>query len=226
MGKKLIWEKKTEFESFERSVIDTAEKCNSLIATFHAFQDWQKIDTIEDWLYLVTDPQLYFDSVLIGSVKIDTGGRQADPLVLASLVSVDRPNYLNMVAGIPVFEDECIPCRKLKQKKGSRAISISSYQSYQKYLIFNAGHFTVNEEAVELAKENFKIYADSPEKLEVVTFWENLCGVLNNYHTRYHIQNEDKRSICKALKLQQSEGYEGDFVVNPQALSLEIQSTF
>jgi hypothetical protein len=111
----------------------------------------------------------------------------------------------------------------MKIKRGASAISLSTYKQYQDYLIFNSGHFTINEETVARQKETFKTYADTPQKIKVATFWESLCIILDQYHDRYPISDEDKRTIGKAMKLQLSEGFRGKFVVNPEALSNEIK---
>lgn len=224
MKQKEIYFDKSSATAFEKSCTDVAERCNSLIETFETFQDWQKITTHAEWLELVADPGTYFDTVLLSNVNLSTGGRQADPAILASLVQVDREEYNNLTAGMPVSEG-CKPCQKMKLKKGKSAITLSHYQQFENYMVFNAGNFTINEETISIKKDSFRIYADTPARIEIVTFWNNLVNTLNQYHDRYHINNEDKRLFCKALNLQQSEGYEGTFVINNQALSLEILNT-
>jgi hypothetical protein len=221
-NKVLIYEDRNSATAFEKSVIDTAERCNSLIETFENFQDWKKITTLQDWLELVDNPKDYFDKILIASVNLSTGGRQADPSILASLVQIDRESYLNLTAGMPVSEG-CKPCQKMKLKKGKSAITLSHYQQFENYLIFNSG-FTINEETIATKLEGFKTFADTPARIEIVTFWTNLVKTLNQYHDRYHITDEDKRLIGKSLKLQLSQGTAGNFIINNQTLSYEIQN--
>ena len=219
----MIWESKSESIAFEKAVISTAEKCNSLVELFESFQEWKRIESLEDWIQLVDSPKDYFDKILIASLDLKVTGKQPNPEILAQLYGVDRSSFLNLTAGMPVNET-CEPCKKLKIHKGSTAISLSSYQQFESFMIFNSGHFVLNIETVKVKKETFKIFADTEAKIKVVTFWESLCDILNQYHDKYHINNEDKRIFCKALKLQQSEGYEGKFVVNNQLVSLEIQN--
>ena len=222
--RKMIWENKGEAIAFEKLIVNTMERCNSLIETFELFQDWKRIESLEDWIELISNPQEYFDSVLLASVNLSTGGRQADPKALARLVQIDRESYLNIVAGKPIAEG-CKPCQKMKLKKGTSAISLYQYQSNQDYLTFDSGRFYLNGVTIAKKKEDFKIYADTPSRIEVVNFWQSLCNSLNQYHDKYHINNEDKRLIGKALKLQLSEGFEGTFVINNHALSNEILNT-
>ena len=222
MKQKEIYYDKSGAEAFEKSVIKTAESCNSLIETFESFQDWQKINTLQEWIELVSNPGEYFDKILLTSVNLSTGGRQANPEVLANLVSVDRENYLNITSGKAIIESECKPCQKMRLKKGASAINIYQYQQFENYLVFNAGNFTLNEESVSAHKNSFKVYADTPAKSEIIDYWQSLCDTLNLYHDRYHISADNKIQISKALKLQLSEGVDGRFVVNNQAVSYEI----
>ena len=175
----LIWNDKNAGNAFEKDVISTAEKCNSLIEAFQSFQDWKKIDTLQDWIDLVTDPGKYFDTVLITSVNLPTGGKQANPEVLARLVQVDRENYLNIVAGKPIAEG-CKPCQKMKIKRGQTAISLSIYKQYQEYLIFNSG-FTLNEESISKKKEDFRIFAETEKQLNYYNHFVDLAKILNEH---------------------------------------------
>lgn len=224
MKTKEIYFDKAGFASFEKSCIDTAERCNDLIQIFENFQEWQKIKTLNDWLDLVTDPKAYFDKVLLLNVDLKvTGSRQPDPEVLAKLLAVERDSYLNLVAGLPVADPTCSSCKKMKVRKGATAINIYQYQQFENYLLFNnAGNFTISEEKISIKKDSFKIFADSPEKLEITNFWQSLSDTLNLYHDRYHITADNKMLIAKILKLQLSEGTDGRFIVNTQAVGLEI----
>jgi hypothetical protein len=226
-NKKLIYEDRNAAKNFEKSVVETAERSNYLIDVFNGFQPWKKITIYGDWIDLVSDPEACFDAVLLSNVDLKvTDGRKADPQKLADLLAVDRISYMNLVAGLPVSEADCIPCQKMaKIRKGTTAISLSSYQQYENYLMFNSGHFTMNEETVSSHKDKFRVYADTPARMEVVKFWQSLCDTLNLFHDRYHIAPDNKRVISKALKLHLSEGFEGRFIVDEQALSLEILNT-
>lgn len=178
--RKLIWESKSEATAFEKSVVDTAERCNSLIETFESFQDWMKITTHAEWLELVTDPGTYFDTVLLANVNLSTGGRQVDPEALSKLVQIDRDSYLNLVAGKPV-SDGCKPCQKMKLKRGSTAISLSGYLSDKDYLIFESGQFYLNTEAIEIKKESFKTYLENQNQVEYYQHYLNLGKILNDH---------------------------------------------
>ena len=224
--KKEIYFDRSGAVAFEKSVIETAERCNDLIQIFENFQEWQKINTFDDWLDLVSDPKAYFDKVLFSNVDLKiTGARLPDPAVLAKLLAVERDSFMNLVAGFPIADPDCVPCQKMKIRKGTIAIRPEHFQLYENYLIFNSGNFTINEETIAIHKDSFKVFADTPAKMEIINFWQSLCDTLNLYHEKYHISADNKVLISKALKLQLSEGTEGRFIVNNQAVSLEILNT-
>ncbi|MBN1118229.1 MAG: hypothetical protein JXA77_13555 [Bacteroidales bacterium] len=179
--KVLISEGRDKAEAFTKDVNEVLEGCNSLINIFHEFQDLTHITTEEEFIELVTDPKEYLDRFLIAAVDLRTTGKaKIDPEQLARLLSIDRDNYLNLVAGIPVTED-CEPCRKVKKvRRGQLAIDLHNYQEYSSYLVFNSGIFTKNIPAIEEKKKSFRVYADSPEALQLVEHYENLCQTLNN----------------------------------------------
>lgn len=176
----LIWNDKNAGNAFEKDVISTAEKCNSLIEAFQSFQDWKKIDTLQDWIDLVTDPGKYFDKTVLTNVSLSTGGRTPEIESLCKLIGIDRENFLNITSGKSIVESECKPCKKLKLKKGQTAISLSVYKQYQEYLIFNSG-FTINEETVLKQKEGFKIFAETEKQLKYYSHFVDLAKILNEH---------------------------------------------
>ena len=214
--RKLIWENKSETIAFEKDVISTAERCNSLLEIFESFQEWKKITTHSEWLELVGDPGEYFDEVLLANVNMSAGGRKPDPETAAKLFGIDRDNYLNMVAGKRIVESECKPCQKLKIRKGTSAISLYQYQSNQDYLTFDSGRFYLNADAIEQKKEGFKIFLETEKQAEYYNHFVNLAKILNEHisiNKLGGVQIEQLRSMTGLLLLN------GKLILNDMKLS-------
>jgi hypothetical protein len=220
----LIWIDESAKRNFETNVLEVQQRCNELIDLFETFQEWQKVTSYKNWIDLITDPGGYFDKVLLSSVNLSiSGNKSPDPGELAKLVSVDRENYLNAVAGKPV-KDDCIPCQKTRIRKGKIVISYETYKQYQDFLIFDTGNFYPNQEAIDRKAESFKIWAETDSQISIYELWQNLCKVLNEYDEMYNIPLSGKEQIVKALKLQLSEGSQGKFIVNNISLSQLIKN--
>ena len=177
----LIYSDRAASEKLERNVNEVAEACNSVVEIFESFQEWKKITTHSEWLELVGDPGEYFDEVLLSNVNMSAGGRKPDPETAAKLFSVDRENYLSMVAGKRIVDPECKPCQKMKIRKGTSAISINNYQQFESLLLFNSGHFTINEETITLKQEEFKIYLQTEKQHKYYDHFVSLAKILNEH---------------------------------------------
>jgi len=208
---------------FKKAVAGTAEACGSLVSIFNEFQSWERITTIEQFEKLVNDPGGYYDDLLLRSVQLNAGGRKADPAVLASLVGLHRAEYLNAVAGLPLTSEDCEPCRKIaKQIPGKKAVSKYQYEQYKSYLIFTAGTFTVNQEAVDADLDKFNFYAETEEEIRVYRLHHDTVKMLNEYTALSPISTAQRETIKTALKLHLTEGGTGFFVVNPETLKTTL----
>lgn len=219
----LIYQNKNGADTFRREVAAAAEAANSLIRIFEAFQPWNKVGNIEDFTALVSDPGQYFDEVLLRNVKLDTGGRQANPEVLASIVGIHRAEFFNATAGLPLTSDDCAPCRKVQVKPGKRAISKRTFEAYAQYLTFTAGTFTVNQEKVEAAMSQFDVYATTEQERGVVNDYTQLVETLNQWDKKYYIPDNAKEQLKKTFGLYLSQGSSGHFMMNPEAVIKTIQ---
>ena len=140
--KKPIYTDVNAANNFEKDVIAAQLNCNKLIEIFETFQPFQQVRTLKDWLTLVTDPVKTFDDLVISNVNLKvTGTVKIDPAAVAKMISVDRENYLNLVAGKPLKSD-CEPCKKISIKKGQTAITLSEFRRYADYLLFIDGGFS------------------------------------------------------------------------------------
>ncbi len=212
----LIYADRNGAEAFRREVSETAAACNSLINIFQAFQDWERITTIEMFAALVTDPGRHFDNVLLRNVRLDTGGRKPDPDVLAQLVGLHRGEYLNAVGGLPLTSSDCEPCRRAKVIPGRRAVSVRTYEAYSQYLTFSAGSFSVNIEAVEAATERYNYFATSPQEIERYRMFTSLVQTLNQWDAVFPFSGADKLTIKKIFNLHLTKADTGEFMLNTE----------
>lgn len=219
----LITHDRNGADTFRREVAAAAEAANSLIRIFEAFQPWNKVGNIEDFTALVSDPAQYFDEVLFRNVQINTGGRQANPEVLASLVGIHRPEYLNAVAGLPLTSDDCIPCQRVKVRPGKTAISKRTFENYAEYLTFTGTEFIMNQTAVEAGMSQFDVYATTEQERGVVNDYAQLVETLNAWDKKYYIPDNAKEQLKKTFGLYLSQGSSGHFMMNPEAVIKTIQ---
>lgn len=167
-------------QDFERNVENVMIRCNELIDQFHNFQPWKKIAFIEDFIKLCQDPAGLFDQLLIENSGFKTAGTNPDPEKIAQLISVDRTNWLNLVAGKPL-KTECKPCHQVMIRQGQSAVSYQIYKDCKSYLTFDNGVFDINDDAVKEKRESFKIYASTPQQIKTVRHFQELSDCLN-YH--------------------------------------------
>jgi len=220
----LISTDKNGIAGFQKSVQSAATDANSLIELYHAFQPWQRINTVEDFITLVTNPADYFDSTLLSHVEIKAAGVTPDPARLAELIGIHRSSFLNLCSGLNIPDtDNCPPCGKVRIKRGVRAISLYTFEQYRDYLLFDAGSgFTVDVAKVDADLDKFNFYAETEEEIRVYRLHHDTVKMLNEYTTLSPISTAQRETIKTALKLHLTRGGEGDFVVDPEALKSSI----
>ena len=221
--KVLISTDNNALSTFKKDVQAVCDRSNELITLFGLFQSYESITAEEQFQKLLAAPGSYFDEVLLRHVKLDTGGRKPDPAVLASLVGLHRDEYLNAVAGLPLTSDDCPECQRAKVIPGRKAISKYQFDQYRDYLLFSAGIFTVNADAVDNSLDKFSTYATTPEEIERYALFNDLVQMLNRWDAVYPLGG-DKLEVKKIFGLHLSRGGEGDFMINPITLTNAIQS--
>lgn len=221
----LVYFDKNKASKFEAEVEATQQGANDLIHIFESFQSYKKITSLDDFETLVSDPLGLFDDALQTNVSFqESGGKKGNPEVIAKLFDIDRDNFINIMKGQTVIEGSCKPCAKLKVKQlGKGAIKYSSFRQYQEYLIFDAGHFSIDETEVEQKKETFSYYATTPKQIECYNFWYNATETLNELNKRG--LGGDPNDFSKLLQNRIIFSFQaGKFGVDLQTLLFEIQS--
>jgi len=221
----LIYQDTHKQTDFENSVEATQQGANDLIHIFESFQSYKKITSLDDFETLVHDPLSMFDAALQTNVSFqESGGKKGNPAVIAQLFDIDRENFINIVKGQTIIEGSCKPCSKLKIKQtGKGVINYSSFRQYQEYLIFNQGHFSIDETEVDKKKETFSYYAETPKQIECYNFWNNATDILNQLATRGLLG--ELNAFSKLLNSRITYSHQaGKFSVDQQTLLYEIQS--
>jgi len=221
--KKLIFKDVKAEAAFIAGVESARDRCNELTDLFNNMQPWERINNVEAFKELVTDPGAYYDRVLLSNVQL-TGGMRPNPEVLARLFDLPRQEFLNICAGVSYNIEGCASCQKVKRiRRGKPCISLAEYRRQSDYLIFNAGDFQINEEAVNRHAEAFNTYAETSGQVEIVTHWETLINVLNSHAKLYPIPQGSKQTVAKALGLNLSHALYGDFMLTSETLKNLIQ---
>ena len=83
----LIYQDKHKANDFIKSVNAAMDQTNGLIRTFNSYQDFLKIETLEDFERLYADPLGVFDKTILQNIDIKAkGNKQPDPSVLPGYV--------------------------------------------------------------------------------------------------------------------------------------------
>lgn len=195
----LINENRNAVADFQGAVNNVVTRSQELIDQFHEFQSWKRITTIEEFYQLLRDPSGYFDEILLANVEIkSTGNLQPNVEVIATMFNIERDDFRNLTSGFPISEG-CQGCKKTTVRKGKRSIGLAEFQEYGKYINFNEGTLSVNEDAVNTKKESFRIFATSPEQTELYNYWHGVVDTLNGLHDRGYLSGESLKTLQKSL---------------------------
>lgn len=227
--KKLVFENRELIKSREQYAIELVSITNSLIARFKEQHNHfgQVID--EGFgIQLLTDPVGTFDELLrVNSPIKPIAGKPIDAEKLAELTGIDRKGFISEFAVILPGSIDQFNRRGImaffKLKPADRAI-----------LSWN-GSFVLNERALALQLESYRIYAETPEQLAEFEYWEKLCGTLNLHLNRKaqkpfgnRLPGErpfiDQPDIAKIANLLGLKCVNGRFEVDSKALSETIKS--
>jgi hypothetical protein len=197
----LLNENREQAMAFQMSVNDVISRSNELIFAWNTFQDFQQVSSYNDFLELVTDPVGTLDKFLIGAVNIKSiGTAKLNPEVIASMLNIDRQSWINIVEGRQAKTD-CIPCKKIRVKKGQPVISLHEFQRYEKYMTFQKGRFVPVTDIVKQHTESMKVFTESPEQIATYKHWQDLLNVLTEHKKRGYLGSQGLREIAKLTGL-------------------------
>lgn len=226
--KVLIFYDSQKAGDLDRNIEATQQGANDLIHIFESFQSYKKIQTLDEFESLVSDPLGLFDKTLQSNSGIDlksSGGKIPNPKVIAEMYDIDRPSYISIIKGEKIVPGSCKSCGKLKIKRsGSAALSYSTYRQYSSYLFWTDNNrFEINEEAIEEKKLTYQIFAETPAQIDCYNFWYNATETLNELNKRG--LGGDPNSFSKTLNGRITFSFQaGRLDVDIPSLALEIQS--
>jgi hypothetical protein len=209
-------------KEFQKDVADVRDRCNNLIEVYETFQSWQRINTLQDFIELVTDPKNYFDETILQNIEVkNVGTSRPVPSVLAQMFGVQYNEYLNLVAGLPISDPDCVPCGRFKTRKGAKAISLFEYEDYADFLLFES-RFDLNTLAISKHLNTFEVNAETPAQIELYNYYINLTETLNEAIARHKIGLANINDLAKIFGLQV---LNNKLVINSIALSELIKFT-
>ena len=135
--------------------------CNNLIRIFEQSQPWQRITTLELWLQLVDDPVNLYDSSLIEHSQIKAEGVSPDPAVIANLFGIDRAGFV---------------------KKATNSITYSKYRQFERFMLFQNGGFTLNEQAIEVKRKSIIFMPKTEKQIALKKHFDDLFLILQEHY--------------------------------------------
>lgn len=204
----LISENSNATAQFDRELKDVLERTQSLIDAYHAFQSFERIETLQDLFDLLQDPAGEYDRVIIGATEMKAGNLQPNPEQVALMFNLDRDKYMSLVSG---------------RTTGKKAISLTAFRQFEDYLLFEGGQLSLNQEAIEVKKKSFAIYATSPEQIEVYRYWNTVCATLNGLRERGHLNQASMLTLQDSMQRRVMFSYAtGQLHLNEEILINEI----
>jgi hypothetical protein len=157
---------------------------------------------LDEFLQLISDPVKYFDETLLNNLDMQVLGNRAKPYParIAELFSIDRKFWIDMVNGMKVNSD-CVPCQKVRIKRGQRVISQSEFSQYYEFLNFENGKFTVDDSAVNTKCQELRFFARTPLQIEMTKHFQELVKILNEHYRLQLIVPMDLQLKGEKLKL-------------------------
>jgi len=223
----LIFTDVNKQSQFETEVENVQHEAERLISTFEAFQPWDRINSIDQFEDLCSDPVNAMDQTLIAHSGINltaTGGKLPAASMIAKLLDINYDDYIAILTGKKV-SDTCKPCKAKAKiiKTGSGVLSYSSYRQYSSYLAWTDNKFEINEDLVSEKKETFNFYAETENQIQTAHFWYNACDMLNQLSKRGLLG--ELNAFSKLLHPRITFSYQaGRLAVDLQSLIFELQS--
>lgn len=179
MEKILINENRSQASDLERNIESVITRSRELLNAFHKYQSFRKITTEDEFRQLLKDPGGFFDQVILEGVNIKrAGGHSPNVEAVAKMYNIQRNDF---------------------RSQTRQSISLAQYLNYSGFISFVKGSFKVNQEAVQTAKERFKVFAETPPQIEVFNYWTNVCETLNSLIDQGHLGTQAIETIQKSM---------------------------
>jgi len=205
--KKLVFENKQGVEYERSNALQVEENLNKALDLFHSMQGFAKIENEKQAFAFAENPKDYFDKCLVKAASVKPiGDSPLNPESIATMFGVNRQGFF----------DAC----QAKQPGGRTYLPISLASGNKELVRFIDGKFRLNEAVLENRLEQHRVYAVTPEQLELVEYWENLAKMLNVHVSKGYVTKFEVYQTAHNLGLKS----QGDtFTVNYSELASKIK---
>ncbi len=216
MKKILVYQNDEAIQAAIEKAHETIKTCNSLINKFAIRHNHFKTKVDENFAYkLLRDPVATFDELLRANSPIKPiAGKELDIVKLAELTGINREMFISdFTVVMPGTIDRY-------NKQGVIALYRLDVES-TKLLIWQDNEFVLNKKAVADACEVFKTYAETPQELEKLKWFENFFENLNEYCESEGVGRIDRNRIAMFLKINLDNGR---FTIKPKDLVRKVKA--
>lgn len=194
MTKKLIYENKVAIEARKRYADELVNSLNHVLKCFESEHNHFSQPIDENFAFqFVTQPVETFDELLrVNSPIKPIGGKKIDIEKLAELCGINRNSFIgSCIITLPGSKD---------QYNRSGRQGLLKLTDKDKHLIkWGNDSFVLDEQALAVELEFYKVYATEPEQFAEVQFWEDLCSKLNVLIDRKIIDIMDANMIRQKI---------------------------
>jgi hypothetical protein len=154
MDKKLIYENHLVIQSVRQTIEQTCINLNTLVANFHKFQPFEKIEMEKQALEYVKNPLEYYDRVIINGCGVKpVAGLQLNPEAIATTYGIDRPGF---ISGLYMV----IPGSDIGHKPAYFNFELTDRDKH--LFLFKDGEFQIITQQIEKEFDKYRKYATKP----------------------------------------------------------------
>mgnify|MGYP001271761216 CR=1 FL=1 len=179
--------------AFTRKRIGELEtNLNKLLTLYSKTHNYWDIE-VDVWA-LVENPQQYYDNLLLKNSTIKAVKNfKLDPAKVAETLGVPREKFLQEIqAPVPGTTGQGL----------RQVVAMIQLHPTEKDLFdYIEGKFIINLTALELLLDKDRVYADTPEKIELVRYFEGVRDMLKEHLRRGFLEPHNLYIIAKSFGL-------------------------
>jgi hypothetical protein len=192
--KKLVFTNHKALKKHEETVNQLVNSLNLVLDRFKKEFNYFGQPVNESFAFeLVTDPAGTFDRLLRANSPIKPiGNKQLDIEKLAELTGIDRDGFINAFTIV-------LP-GSIDSYNRAGTVALFRLSAANKLLVkWQDEKFALNQEVLNMELERFKVYAESPEQIELLNSYERLCDTLNDHAKTIKLDAIDSNLIAQRL---------------------------
>lgn len=188
-----LLEKTANVEFTRKKVGELETNLNNLLKVYSEKHNYWDIE-IDVWA-LVENPQQYYDNLLLKNSTIKAVKNfKLEPARVAETLGVPRAQFLqDIISPVPGTTGQGIT---------QQLAMIQLNPSDKDLFDYIEGKFLINLPALELLLDRDRVYADKPEKLELVHYFENVRDMLNEHLKRGFLEPNNLYIIAQTFGLE------------------------